>query len=53
MIINGDPEVGEPFMFVKGMYFYMFYCLCYVNDVPTDISEGQMSEERDPNLNED
>ena len=26
---NGDPPGGEPRMFVKGMYFYVFYFLCY------------------------
>ena len=40
-------------MFDNGMYFYVFYCLCYEMDVSTDMSEDQMSEERDPDLNEE
>ena len=27
LTINGDPTDGEPCMFVKGMYLYIFYCL--------------------------
>ena len=52
MTINGDPEVREPCMFVKGMYLYLFYCLCYDTDISTDMSEDQVAEERDPDLNE-
>ena len=29
LTIDGDPEVGEPFMFGKGIYLSVFYCLCY------------------------
>ena len=32
LTIKGDPEVGENYMFVKGIYFYVFYCLCYYTD---------------------
>ena len=39
-------------MFVKGMYLSVFYCLCYDTDISTDISEEQVVEERDPDLNE-
>ena len=39
-------------MFVKGMYFSVFYCLCYDNYISTAISENQVEEERDPDLNE-
>ena len=35
------------------MYLCVFYCLCYVKDISTDMSEDQMSEERDPDLNEE
>ena len=35
LTINGDPEVGEPCMFGKGVYLSMFYCLCYVKDIST------------------
>ena len=39
-------------MFVKVMYLYVFYCLCYDNNKYTDMSEDQVAEERDPYLNE-
>ena len=50
--INGYPEVGQPCMFVKGMYLSVFYCLCYDTDISTDMSEDQVAEERYPDLNE-
>ena len=53
LTINGDPEVGEPCMFVKGMYLSVFYCLCYDTNISTDMSEDQVAEERDPDLNEE
>ena len=53
LTINGDPEVGEPCMFGKGMYLSVFYCLCYVTDISTDMSEDQVAEERDPDPNEE
>ena len=40
-------------MFGKGVYLSVFYCLCYVKDISTDIPEDQVSEERYPNLNEE
>ena len=39
-------------MFVKDMYLSVFYCLCYDTDISTDISEEQVVQERDPDLNE-
>ena len=51
--IVGDPEVGEPCMFGKGIYLYVFYCLCYAKDRYTYVLEEQVAEERDPNLNEE
>ena len=39
LTINGDPPDGEPCMFVKGMYLYVFYCLCYDTNLTTDYSE--------------
>ena len=27
LTINGDPPDGEPCMFVKSMYLYVFYCV--------------------------
>ena len=39
-------------MFVKDMYLSLFYCLSYDTDISMDISEDQVAEERDPDLNE-
>ena len=39
-------------MFVKGMYLSVYYCLCYDTNISTDMSEYQVAEERDPDLNE-
>ena len=33
LTINGDLSDGEPCMFVKGKYFSVFYCLCYVRSL--------------------
>ena len=30
LIIARNPEVGEPFMFGRGLYLSVFYCLWYV-----------------------
>ena len=38
---------------VKGIYLSVFYCLVYVADISTDMSEYQVAEERDPELNEE
>ena len=51
LTIVGDPEVGEPCMFGKNIYLSVFYCLCYEMDISTYLSEDQVSEERDPDLN--
>ena len=40
-------------MFGKGMYLYVFYCLCFVKYISTDMSKDQVVEERDPKLNEE
>ena len=40
-------------MFERGMYFSVFYCLCYVKEIPTDMLEVKSSYKRDPDLNED
>ena len=53
LTIHGYPEVVEPCMFVKGMYFYVFYCLIFFTDIYTYMSEDQVEEERDPYLNEE
>ena len=41
LTIVGDPEVGEPCMFGKGVYLYVFYCLCYEMDIYIDVSDYQ------------
>ena len=51
LTINGDLADGEPCMFVKGMYLSLFFCLCYDTNISTYISEDQMAEESDPDLN--
>ena len=53
MVIDGDLEGEEPCMFEIGMYFYLFYCLCCVKEISTDMLEEQVSEERDSDLNEE
>ena len=40
-------------MFDKGMYCYVFYCLCCEIDISTDMSEDQVSEQRDLEKNEE
>ena len=40
-------------MLGNGIYLSVFYCLCYEMGVSTDISEDRVSEERDPDLNEE
>ena len=35
------------------MCLSVFYCLCYAKDVSTYMSEDQVAEERDPDLNEE
>ena len=53
VIIDGCPEVEEPCMFKRVMYFYVFYCLCCVKEISIDMLEEQGSEERDLGLNEE
>ena len=40
-------------MFVKGIYLSVFYFLCYEMDTYRNISEDQVSENRNPVLNEE
>ena len=40
-------------MFGNGMYLSVFYCLCHAKDRSTYMSEDQVAEERDPDLNEE
>ena len=52
LIIDGDPEVGKPCMFGRGIYLYVFYFLCCVKDIYIYVSEEQVLEERYTVLNE-
>ena len=40
-------------MFVKVMYFSVFYCLCYDTDISTYVLDDQMTEKRDPYLDKE
>ena len=40
-------------MFGKVIYLSMFYCLCYKMGISTYMLQDQLSEERDPDLNEE
>ena len=42
LTIVGNPNFGEPCMFVTGMYLSILYCLCYVKYIYTDMSEDQV-----------
>ena len=44
MTIDEEPDVEEPCMFVRVMYLYVFYCLCFVKDISMDILEEQVLE---------
>ena len=35
--IDGDPDVEETCMLERGVYFSVFYCLCYVKEISTDM----------------
>ena len=43
LTIVGYPEVREPCIFGKGMYLSVFYCLCYVKYLYTDMLEDRVS----------
>ena len=43
LIIDGNPEVEEPWMFERGMYIPVFYSLCYVKEISMDMLEEQVS----------
>ena len=50
MTIDGN-HVGEiECMFEQGMYFYVLYCLCYFNEILTEMLEDQQREEEYPGL---
>ena len=41
-IIDGNPDIVEPCMFRRGVYLSVFYCLFYIKDMSTDLSEYQL-----------
>ena len=53
MTIDGDVVVEEASLFERGIHFYVFYCLSYVKDIPSDVLEEHVLKERDPDLNEE
>ena len=53
LTIYGDPDVEEPFMFERGIYLSLLYCLYYVKDISIDILEGKVPEEIHLYLNEE
>ena len=53
MTIDGYFVVEEAHIFERGIYFSVFYCLCYVKEILTDILEEQIPEERDTDTNEE
>ena len=53
MTIYGDPVVEECYMFERGIYFPIFHCLCFVNEISTYMLEGQVLEDRDPDSEEE
>ena len=53
LIIDGNPEVGEPCTFGRVVYLYVFCCLFSVKDISMDMLEEQVSEEIYPYLNEE
>ena len=40
-------------MFERGLYLFVFYCLCYVKEISTDMSEDKVLEDRDTDLNDE
>ena len=53
LTIDGYPDVKKPCIFEKGIYFYLFYCLCYVKDISRDMFQEQVLEQIEPDLNEE
>ena len=51
LTIVGDTELVEPCMFGKGICLSVFYCLCYEMSISTHMSEEQVLEERNTDLN--
>ena len=37
-------------MFEKGLYLYIFYCLCFVEDISENMEEKKLMEETDSDL---
>ena len=47
LIIDGNPEVGEPCMFGRGVYLSVFYCLCFMLIRCQWICRGNICRERE------
>ena len=48
LIIDGDPVCEGDGMFEKGVHLYIFYCLCFVEDISENIAEKQVMEDTYP-----
>ena len=44
LIIDGGTKVEETYMFQRNIYLSVFYFLCYVMEISTDMLEEQVSE---------
>ena len=53
LLFGGGTVVEELCMFERGIYFFVFYCLCYVKDISANMLEKQVLEERYLDLNEE
>ena len=50
LTIHGDNFCEVDNTFVKGVYFSIFYWLCFVEDISPNIAEEQVMEEKTPDL---
>ena len=50
LTIDGYPVCEVDGTFGKGINLSIFYCFCFVKDIPPNISEEQVMEEKDPDL---
>ena len=45
LTIDGDNVYKGDVMFEKGIYLFIFYCLCFVEEIPENTVEEQVMEE--------
>ena len=50
LIIDVNHVDGVEYLFEKGIYFYVSYCLYFVNEISTDMLEDKSMEEGGSNL---